>query len=203
VQSLQTPLVPHAKLAVPAEHAPVEPPVATEQQPPLHVCVALQAAVHACTLRSQAWPVGQSVGPLQPHVPFGSHAPPCGAFAQLWQTPPGGPQAVLDVPAAQVPVALPTAIAQHPPLHGWAALHVVEQTWAVVSHAFPLGQSVLELHPQASVGRHTWPVVLAVQSTHAVPLAPHAVSDVPLAQLPLLQQPATHGEAGEHATEQR
>jgi hypothetical protein len=76
VQSLQTPLVPQAKLAVPTAHAPVVLPEATEQQPPLHGCAALHVVVHVCEVPSHAWPVAQSAGPLQPHVPFASHAFP-------------------------------------------------------------------------------------------------------------------------------
>jgi hypothetical protein len=71
VQSLHTPLVPQAKLAVPTAQTPVVLPAAMAQQPPWHVCEALQAVVHACAVVSQAWPVAQSAAELQPHVPFG------------------------------------------------------------------------------------------------------------------------------------
>jgi hypothetical protein len=48
MQSAQTPLVPHALTMVPAAQVP------PEQQPPLHVCVAEQAVVHAPVAVSQA-----------------------------------------------------------------------------------------------------------------------------------------------------
>jgi hypothetical protein len=54
VQSLQTPLVPQAKLAVPTAQAPVVPPEAMEQHPPLQGCAALQVVVHVCEVPSQA-----------------------------------------------------------------------------------------------------------------------------------------------------
>jgi hypothetical protein len=117
VQSLHTPLVPHAKFAVPTTQTPVVPAAVMEQQPPLHGCAALHAVVHACTEVSHACPVLQSAAELQPHAPPGKHAVPLTEVAQFWQTLAAAPQAALDVPAAQVP-AVPVVIEQHPLLHG-------------------------------------------------------------------------------------
>jgi hypothetical protein len=62
VQSRHEPLAPHAFAAVPLVHAP------PEQQPPLHGCDTEQLVAQVCEA-VHACPIGQSVGPLQPHAP--------------------------------------------------------------------------------------------------------------------------------------
>jgi hypothetical protein len=96
------------------------------------------------------------------------------------------------VPALQVPL---VAAEQQPPLQAWVELQAVVHLLVVASQAYPVGQSVAELHPHFPVVRQTWPSVLAVQSTQ-VPLAPQAASAVPARQLPPTvaeQQPVWQG----------
>jgi hypothetical protein len=86
---------PHAPVEVPATQLP---PVAAEQQPPLHAWVVLHAVVHLCIVVSHAWLAGQSAALLQPHEPDGKHALPLALPVQGWQTLPTAPHAACDVP---------------------------------------------------------------------------------------------------------
>jgi hypothetical protein len=88
---------PHAPAVVPAAHRP------PEQQPPLQGCDAEQLVVQLCVLTLQAWPLGQSAGPLQPHAPA-THAWPAAALVQSVQLPPDGPHAVVVFPGRQPPL---------------------------------------------------------------------------------------------------
>jgi hypothetical protein len=126
VQSVQTPLVPHAPAEVPAPQVPL---VAAEQQPPLHVCVEEHAAVHALVVVSQASSAGQSVATVHPHFPLARHESPEAPPTHDTHASPVEPHAACVLPVAHV---VPS---QHPPLHGWVAEHVVVQAPVVVSHA--------------------------------------------------------------------
>jgi len=188
VQLVQTPLAPHAVAEVPAEQVP---PVAAEQQPPLHVWVEEHAVVHAPVAVSQACPAGQSVATAQPHLPLARHAVPEALPAQETQAPPEAPQAAFDVPAEHIPAL------QQPPLHVSVAEQVVVHAPVVVSHASSAGQSVASLQPHAPLGRHALPVLPPTHETQA-PLAPQAACTVPDAHVPALQQPPLHTWVGEH-----
>jgi hypothetical protein len=61
-----------------------------------------------------------------------------------------------------------------------------------VSHAFPVGQSLAELQPQAPE-THWSPMVFPVQSLHALPELPQVVLMPPVLQVPPEQQPPLHG----------
>jgi hypothetical protein len=114
----------------------------------------------------------------QPHACEMQSGPGPHVLLQLAHTP-LLPQVLLPVPALQVPV-VPPVMLQHPPLHVWLALHVVVHAWVVVLHAYPVGQSLLELQPHVSVPRHACPgVAVAVQSTQLVAATPHALGAVP------------------------
>jgi hypothetical protein len=182
VQSLQRPLEPHAEPLVPGWQL-------LAQQPTLHVCVAEQAVVHAWVTESHALLLGQSAAVLQPHAPpplVATHAPPSGLPLHIAHAPPCAPHAPAMVPATHV---VPL---QQPPLHGWLALQVVTQLFAG-EHELPIGQSLVTLQPHCCEPRHTWPALLALQSTHAPPAAPHAPVEVPAAHMPLEQQLPLHG----------
>jgi hypothetical protein len=71
----------------------------------------------------------------------------------------------------------------------------------VVLHAVLAGQSVALLQPHAPVGKQAWPIKLAVQSTHAPPLAPHSAAALPIWQLLPSQQPPLQFCELEHAPE--
>jgi hypothetical protein len=191
VQLLHTPLTPHLSFPVPGAQVPFELPLGMEQHPPLHVCDALHAVVHVLVDVLHACPVGQSPAEPHPHLPFDSHAVPAAALVQFAQTVPAAPHAVCELPVAHVPVE-PPVIEQQAPLQACEALHVVEHVCELVLQASPTGQSALVLQPQVMFDRHTLPVVPRVQSTHVVPVAPHAVFDVPGWHEPPPQQPEVH-----------
>jgi len=93
------------------------------------------------TPATHAWPSGQSLAVLQPHVPLGRHVLPVHAV----QLPPVVPHAAEDVPGWQL------APSQHPPRQG--ELDPPQATPQVPAvHACPAGQLVHipPLDPQAS-----------------------------------------------------
>ena len=93
------------------------------------------------------------------------------------------------MPSTQAP---PVAAEQHPPLHGWAELHEVVQTWALVSQALCTGQSAEALQPQLAPTQPL-PARLVLQLTQVPWSAPQAAPVVPAAQTPPLQQPPLQG----------
>lgn len=129
------------------------PPDEAEQQPPLHVCVELQAVVHVCVVVLHAVFAGQSAVPLQPHEPLPRHRWPLPLVVHTAQVP-DKPQSPAAVPGWQVP---PVVAEQHPPLHDCVELQEVVHLPCVVSHASPVGQSLACWQPHTLVDRHTWP----------------------------------------------
>jgi hypothetical protein len=134
VQSTQVPLVPQVVFAVPAMQIPL---LVAEQQPVGQGVLESQARTQRWVVVSQAAVVeGQLAMVLHPHCPPPVTAtqmfpavPAVYSAGQSRQAPPSLPQAVLAVPAAQVP------LSQQPPLQGWFTLQVVVQVWVVVSQA--------------------------------------------------------------------
>src|SRR5580698_5026035 len=97
----------------------------------------------------------QSVATLQPHTPF-THAVSFACAEHATHAAPVEPHAWGVPPPTQVP------FEQHPPWHGWPALHDVVQLEPL--HAYPVGQSVVfwqrlvHMPPtQVCVRPHTWP----------------------------------------------
>jgi hypothetical protein len=170
---------PHAPTVVPLAQVPLA------QQPPLHGCVAEQPGVQACVARLHACPDGQSLAPLQPHAPA-MHAWPALALLQSTQLPPDGPHAAAVLPGRQPPPW------QQPPVHGIAAEHSAATHRCVVVSQVPVRQSPFTLQPHAPA-MHAVPIELAAQLTHAAPLAPHSLAEVPAMQVPKRQQPPLHG----------
>ena len=137
MQSPQSaPLAPQATPSVPVWQLP---PVAAEQQPPLHGVFMSHADPHVCVVVLHAWFAAQSLALVQPQtlVPVMSrHAEPALLPAQLPQLACPSAHAVDVVPGAHMPPS------QQPPLHGCVALHAVVQVPLVVSHDCPPGQSL-------------------------------------------------------------
>jgi hypothetical protein len=95
------------------------------------------------------------------------------------------------LPATHVP---PFAAEQQPPLHGWAVPHDVVHVLVLASQAKPVGQSAMEVQPQARVvTTQALPAAEAAQSEQAAPGWPHAAGDVPGWQTPLAQQAPLQG----------
>lgn len=120
------------------------PPDAAEQQPPLHGVFMSQAGPQLCVVGSQARLGGQSAALVQPQLltpPASRQALPADLPTQLPHSGGASAQASALSPTAQL---VPS---QQPPLHGWVALHVIVQVPAVVSHAWPTGQSAGPLQP--------------------------------------------------------
>jgi hypothetical protein len=196
-QPVHTPPVePQALLAVPATHTPVLMPDGMEQQPPLHGMAAEHAVVQVCVLMLQVPVPGQSLLPLQPHLPppvTASQTLPVDALAQLAHSPPVEPQLLLAVPIWQVPV---TAALQQPPLHGCVELHEVVHTWLTVSQAFPAGQSPAPKQPHTPVARQACPLLSPLQSMQVPPpvatpqWAPSMSTHAPLSQQKVAPQGA-------------
>jgi hypothetical protein len=187
------------------------------QTPPTHADPAALAAQlvqlgpHAsdCVSATHALATQHVVAPHVPspasphaavHVPAAPHVgvPP----AQAAHAAPELPHAPLAFPPAH----WPAVGSQHPLLHAVSAAppHAVPHVCVVVSHAWPLAQSVAALQPHASVaGMHTVPLALPVQSTQAL-APPHAVWLVPgRHEPPVPQQPALQGAVGEHVKRHR
>jgi len=141
-QSEQMPLVPHALFWSPTRQVP---PLAFEQQPPLHGLVLLHAVVHLSAIGSQAVLVGQLLELLQPQAPPGRHTAPSLPLLQSTQVVPMPPQEVLPVPGWQVPF---TASEQHPNTHFTLALHTLLQIFVCgLQFVLLMGQSEKLLHP--------------------------------------------------------
>lgn len=126
-QATQTPSQPvvvsrHEVLAVPELQVP---PVAAEQQPPLHGWADPQSAVQVLVAVSHAAPAamavawGQSAVSLHPHAPA-TQACPAAAAVQSKHRAPSVPQLSAAAPAWHVPAA-----EQQPPLHGCVAEQAV------------------------------------------------------------------------------
>lgn len=98
------PSAPQLLFAVPAMHVPAE------QQPPLQGWFAEQVVVQRLVVVSQAYPAGQSVAVSQPHRPVARQMFPTVPAVQSTQIP-LAPQAVLAVPAMQIPLVVAE---QHP-----------------------------------------------------------------------------------------
>jgi hypothetical protein len=75
----QTPELPHAVVVVPAWHVP---PLAAEQQPPLHGWFELHAVVHLPVDASHASCAGQSAALVQPHTFDARQTCPLALFVQ-------------------------------------------------------------------------------------------------------------------------
>ncbi|MCC6806582.1 MAG: hypothetical protein IT381_04085 [Deltaproteobacteria bacterium] len=160
-------------VAAQSTHAPPVPPHAAGavpamqvpllQQPPLHGCVASHAVVH--TLPLQAWYEPQSVSLLQPQTLPVRQRLPSGELAHAAAAAPstGHPHFPVRGPDARQPVPFPLVV-----------------------------QSAGALHPQTPPLRHAVPSVLLLQSVQRPPPTPQLAAWVPLAQLPLLQQPPLH-----------
>jgi hypothetical protein len=102
---------------------------------------------------------------------------------------PDAPHADGAVPGWHIP------LAQQAPLHGWVALHAVTHASVLASHAEPAGQSAALEQPQVPPvcpGTHAEPMLFALQSRQAPPLAPHAVLARPATHEPAWQQPPLH-----------
>jgi hypothetical protein len=99
VQSAHAPAVPQALSAPPTAHVPLL------QQPPLHVAVVEQLALHTPPPCGQAMLAGQSAEVRQPHPPR-MHWLPLVLEVQSVQTVLAPPQALLAVPGEQ-PTAAP------------------------------------------------------------------------------------------------
>jgi hypothetical protein len=89
------------------------------------------------------------------------------------------------VPTAQAP------LAQQPPEHGWLTEHRLVHWWTLVSHAVPLGQSIVLMQPQAPC-KQSAPRPLDAQLVHNPPADPQACGLVPPTQLMPSQQPPLH-----------
>ena len=68
------------------------------QQPLLHAWLAVQVLVHWCVFASQAWPIGQSVATVQPHVMFDWQMWPVDDAVQSAHTPIAVPHALAPAP---------------------------------------------------------------------------------------------------------
>jgi hypothetical protein len=170
---------PHAPAVEPAAHTPFE------QQAPLHGWLALHAVVHLDVVPSHALPDGQSAAELQPHAPppgTALHKEPMLLPLQAAQAPPVEPHELTDVPGSQVPPL------QQPPWHGCVDEQVVVHWCAVVSHAWPTGQS-LALEQPHTPARQAWPTALMLQSLHEAPLAPQVFAAAPALQVVPAQHP--------------
>jgi hypothetical protein len=154
----EAPEFPHTVLLFPGRQ------VVPSQHPPLHCPEPVQPDVQRLAL--QALPVEQSDAVTQPQTPE-THLFPF-AVAHEMHVAPVAPQTSLAVPAAQVPAL------QHPPLQTDTALHVVLHTSPL--HAWPTGQSVAVLQPQAP---STHAGVSPLHGVQVAPGTPHAGAVVP------------------------
>jgi hypothetical protein len=169
------------------------------QQPPLQARLGAHDEPHLPPPHASR--AAQSVGFTQPHAPplaTAMQAMLSFAIAQSVQAPPDEPHAVAPVPATQPPPE------QQPPLH---ALCIAPPQFGVQlcvprSQARPDGQSVAALQPHAPATQ-AWPALALVQSTHALPVEPHALAPVPLGGTQLMpsQQPPLQTRPA-HAVEQ-
>jgi hypothetical protein len=146
------PPVPQAVEAIPDWH------IVPSQQPPLHVSPPVQLLVHLPAL--QASPDGQSVALAQPQVPPERHTVPLELPVQSTHAV-DDPQAVVEVPGMQVPIAPP----QQKP-----------------APQAPPSQLAVQAPPE-HVG------VSPPHEMHAAPAEPHDVSLVPVTHFVPLQQP--------------
>ncbi len=92
-----------------------------------------------------ASPVAQSAGPEHPQLPppvTARQAFPRLSVEQSRHAAPDAPQAAAAVPTTHVPDE-----PQHPSLQSWLVEHWFVHWWVVVSHAWPVGQSVGPSHP--------------------------------------------------------
>lgn len=166
-------------------------------------------------------PAGQSALALQPQTPPPRQRCPVRLVVQFAQTPPGAPQVAGAVPIAHVPVeqqpvmqvplpAAPQAPVHTPaahvgvsPVHAPHALppapHVALSCAAARTQVFPWQQPahVAALHTQTPA-EHAWPVA---QLAHVPPAAPHAVTPVPVWQVPLASQQPVGQVAGPHRSQ--
>lgn len=196
VQSTQEPDPPHAVSLVPGWHVEPDP-----QQPALHGADVEHTKIQRPVAVSQpALVAGQSPALPHPHCPppvTGSHTSPAlsaaNAAVHEEHTPPLSPQVAVCVPVWQVP---PVAALQHPPLQGCDVPHAVVHVLLVVSHACPAGQSDADWQPHFAgvvALRHTEPLALPVQTSHAGFPVSHAVAVVPALHVPAaLQHPPLH-----------
>jgi hypothetical protein len=173
--------------ALPPEPTPVvQLFVPGSQQPPLqNVCSeSPQVDSHTCETMLQARSSEQSAAELQPHLTPPRHTWPLKLMPQLTHAAPLSPHAPVALPVTQV---LPE---QQPPLHG----EVIEQLVVHLPplHAVPVGQSASVAQPHAPATQ-AWPIAFALQSTHCDWAAPHAVGNVPGAQVPFAQHAPLHG----------
>jgi hypothetical protein len=191
------PVSPHAPFPVPAAHCPPS----GSQQPPLHAVslASPQAVPHACVVRSQAWPVGQSVDAVHPHasvdgMQWGAPALP----VQSTQAP-DPPHALSLVPGWHV-----EPVPQQPALHGAVGEQTKMQRPVEVSQpALLAGQSTALAHPHwppPVTGSHTSPALAAanaaVHEVQTPPLSPQVAVCVPAWQVPpvaALQHPPLQG----------
>src|SRR5262249_31395939 len=112
-------------------------------------------------------------------------------------TPPLLPQLAYVVPATQVPVIIPCARLQQPPLQGVLASQVAPQVFVIRLHALPATQSAEELHPQVTMLLTVTQAPPFMLPTHEVPPAAvaHWSKRLPAEQVPafmpcgMLQQP--------------
>src|SRR5207253_2709830 len=113
---------------------------------------------------------------------------------QPMHAPPDEPQALLAVPCTQVPLVMPLAIAQQPPLHGLAAEQLAVHWWVLVLQV-PCGQSGVLLQPQRPPPP-AWPP----QSMQVPPpaLGPHRLSLIGSQRPPLQQKPPPQGSDALH-----
>jgi hypothetical protein len=167
-------------------HRPPPTPQALSWLPGAHVLGVAVPSQHPCL--QLLWPVPQVV----------EQSPVVRSQAWLlehdWQSSPSMPQALAEFPATQK--LLP---AQQPLLHGdWLAppqlVWQVAGLPAVQVRSGPQSASVAQLQaPPPPKGRQRW-LLPAPQSTQLPPLLPQMASTVPVAQVPLLQQPPLHAE---------
>jgi len=144
------------------------------QQPTTHGMVGPQGVgVHTCVVVLQVWFGAQSALVPHPQVPPVTHIPPFGLPAQSTQTLPVPPHSGTVLPATHVSV----IASQQPPLHGCVAEHIAVHVLVVVSHDWPIGQSVAVLQPH----------LLGVPVTHAVPAA--LLVQLVQTAVPVLQAP--------------
>jgi hypothetical protein len=179
------PVEPQATPALPGWQVP---PLAAEQQPPLHGDADEQLVEQVVPLHAVL--SGQLDALKQPHMPL-THAWPFRLPLQFWHKPPGGPHTLPVLPRLQVPAL------QQPPLHGVTPglMHMVVHTCVFWLQAFGAGQSVATEQPHVPplpLPMQMPPLTLPGQLVHALPELPHAVADKPITHMPAEQQPPLH-----------
>jgi hypothetical protein len=178
------PLRPHAGFPVPGWQ------LVPSQQPPLHVRPPPHPVPQVPALH--AWWAGQSAVAPHPQVPPLSQAWPAGEVEQSVHAAPLVPHVAGAAPVTQsfVPVT-----SQQPPLQAMVVpltTHVLLHEPVVVSHAWPVGQSLLWTQ------RHFPPTheFVPEHGPHAAPFVPQAVVEVPSWQAPFESQHPVGHEVG-------